>query len=197
MEQLPLLQRVLGRDWENLPSVIRRHYQLPPATESHLQGSLEIAYPGYLKPLIWLIHRFGGLIYERGKNIPTRVDKWQAPEQNALCWQRTLHYPDGRQDTFASRMIYSRPHELIEIIGFGFGLRLTVNAEQDTLVYRSNGHLWRCSGFQLGIPDWLLLGSATIVERPLSEREFSLDFTIRHPLLGITYYYRGLFAYSD
>lgn len=196
MGHSPLLQQVLGSDWESLPPVIRRHYQLAPAGQSLVQGLLEISYPSYLKPLIWLIHLCGGLIYQRGKDIPTRVVKRQSPETAALCWQRTLRYPDGRQDTFASRMLYSRPHELVEIIGFGFGLKLTVDVEQQTLVYRSNGHLWRCAGFQFRIPDWLVLGSATIVERPVSEGEFSLDFTIRHPLIGTTYYYRGSFGYG-
>ncbi len=188
-----LLQQTLGDDWGRLPPVIRRHYQVSPQRHSRLQGTLEIAYPTYLKPVIWLIHRCGGLIYRRGTAVRTRVEKRPSPDRHGLCWRRILHYPDGRQDVFASRMEYLRPGELIETVRFGFGLRLTVGVEQSALVYRSNGHLWQCGRFRLYFPDWLLLGRATIVEYPVSERQFRLDFTIRHPLLGVTYYYRGLF----
>jgi len=84
---------------------------------------------------------------------------------------------------------------LIEIIGFGFGLRLQVSVENGDLIYLGKGHFWQCGSYRLNIPDWLLLGTATISEHAVSEDEFYLDFAIRHPLWGVSYYYRGNFHY--
>lgn len=163
---MSLLETTLGSDWGQLPPVIRRHYRLAPEAESHLVGTLNIAYPNYLKRLIYLIHLCGGLVAKRGTAIPTRVDKRQLADPNtSLCWQQTLNDPDGQRDTFTSRMFYSRPHTLIETIRLGFGLRLTVGIDREKLVYGSNDH-----------------------ERPVSDRQFNLDFMIRHPLIGFTYH---------
>ena len=191
---ISLMERVLGDDWHKLPSVIQRHYQISSGQQSRLQGTMEISYPSYLLPMIWLIHLFGGLVLWRGQAVPVQVDKWAAPGE-VLHWQRIMTYPDGKIDYFRSQMHYSAAHKLIETIGFGFGLRLRVDVLNGDLLYRSNGHFLRCGTFQLNIPDWLLLGSASISEHAVSADEFYLDFTIEHPLLGVTYYYRGNFRY--
>jgi hypothetical protein len=197
MQQMPLLQKTLGADWDVLPAVLRKHYMVNPTVSTCVHGVMEIGYPGFLLPLIKVIHLCGGLIVRRGQDIETRVAKTVSSQHGELYWRRTLIYPDGKEDSFCSRMVYRKPHELIETIRFGFGLRLNVTVEQGALVYRSNGHLWQCGRFRLTIPDWLLLGTATIIERPVSDSQFSLDFHIRHPLWGDSYYYRGVFQCCD
>jgi hypothetical protein len=190
---MSLIQKVLGDDWHKLPAVIRKHYQLIGEEQSRLEGTMEIAYPGYLFPLIWIIHMFGGLVLWGGQAVRAEVDK--AASGEILHWRRTMTYPDGKIDYFRSRMHYSAEHELIESIGFGFGLRLSVEVNNGDLLYRSIGHFWQCGSYRLNIPDWLLLGTATISEHAVSADEFYLDFTISHPLWGVSYYYRGNFRY--
>lgn len=192
---ISLMERALGDDWHKLPAVIQKHYQLTGEQQSCLEGTMEIAYPSYLFPLIWLIHLFGGLVLWRGQAVHTQVDKTSSPPGEVLHWRRTMTYPDGKIDYFRSQMHYSAAHELIETIGFGFGLRLSVEVNSGDLLYRSQGHFWRWGKLEFNIPDGLLLGSATIGEHAVSEDEFYLDFTIRHPLWGLTYYYRGNFRY--
>lgn len=186
-----LMQKVLGADWHKLPRVIQRHYEVGENQGSCLEGAMTIAYPAYMLPLIRLIHGLGGLVFRRGADIDTRVQK--TASGGLLYWHRTMTYSDGKSDCFRSQMAYCAEHQLIETIRFGFGLRLTVAVSDGDLIYRSNGHFWQCGRCRLIIPDGLLLGSATISEHALSEHEFYLDFTIRHPLWGITYYYRGKF----
>lgn len=190
---LSLMERILGDDWHQLPGVIQRHYQISGGQQSRLLGTMEITYPGYLYPLVWLIHLFGGVILWRGPAVQAEVDK--SVDGEILHWRRTMTYPDGKIDYFRSQMRYSAEHELIETIGFGFGLRLKVEVDDGDLLYRGNGHFWRCASLQLNIPDWMMLGTATISEHAVSADEFYLDFTIKHPLLGVTYAYRGNFRY--
>ncbi len=190
-----LIQQALGSDWQTLPRVIQQHYEVKDDQSSCLEGAMTIAYPNLMLPVIWLIHLFGGLVFRRGSDIHTHVEKTASAAGSLLHWQRTMTYRDGKSDYFRSRMRYLSEHELIETIRFGFGLRLTIEANNGNLIYRSNGHFWQCGHIQLTIPDWLLLGSATISEHALSEDEFYLDFTVKHPLWGETYSYRGNFHY--
>jgi hypothetical protein len=90
-------------------------------------------------------------------------------------------------------MEYQQGNELIEFVGFGFGLYLKLTVENDMLVYRSNGHLWQIGKLRIPIPDMLFLGHATILETAVSENQFELDFKIKHPLFGVTYSYGGVF----
>lgn len=192
---LSLMQTVLGEDWHSLPPVIQRHYQITDQQTSCIEGEMQIDYPNFMLPMIWLIHLFGGLILWRGEAVNTKVQKTAG--DLSLRWQRFMTYPDAKSDYFGSEMCYLAEHELSEYTGFGFGLRLIVEVKNGDLLYRGNGHFWQCGKFAFTIPDWLLLGSATISEHALSEQEFYLDFRIRHPWWGETYSYRGNFRYTE
>lgn len=195
MNNIPLLQKALGKDWGQLPSVIKRHYSISNDSTSCVKGSMEIGYPSYLYPLIQLIHLCGGLISKRGQKITTVVKKSVSQEGKKLLWQRSMKYFNHSEERFSSYMVYQCDHELIEYVRYGFGLRLKVSVENGSLVYRSKGHIWQIGQFQITFPDWFVLGSATIIETPISERQFILDFKINHPLLGKTYWYFGEFSY--
>ncbi len=188
-----LMQKVLGADWHKLPRIIQQHYDITDQQTSCIEGEMVIRYPRLMFPMIWLIHLFGGLILWSGEAVHTRVQK--TASANSLHWQRIMTYPDGKTDYFSSEMRAITEHQLIESTGFGFGLRLIVEVNNGDLLYRGNGHFWQCGKFVLNIPDWMLLGVATISEHALSEHEFYLDFSIKHPWWGETYSYRGTFRY--
>ncbi len=191
-----ILQKALGEDWNKLPAVIQRHYSVPIDSNTCLKGNMEIGYPNLLWPLINLIHLCGGLVSRRGKRVETLVEKTISAQNATLYWKRTLTYPDSRKDYFYSHMVYLQAHELIEMVRFGFGLRLKVSVKNGNLVYRSNGHIWQYGKLRLTFPDWLVLGEATIIEHAVSDQQFRLDFSIRHPLWGKCYWYHGTFQYS-
>ena len=193
MNDIPLLQKALGEDWDKLPAVIQKHYSIPTNSSTRLKGNMQIGFPNFLYPLISLIHLCGGLVLKRGNNIETLVEKTQSVKNTTLCWKRTLTYPDKNKDYFYSQMTYLQDHELIETVRFGFGLRLKVSVIDGNLVYRSNGHIWQYGRLRLSFPDWMLLGKATIIEQAVSEQQFKLDFNINHPLWGKSYWYHGIF----
>ena len=188
-----LMQQALGADWHKLPRLIQKHYEVSSDEDTCLEGTMTIAYPNFMLPMIWLIHQFGGLILRRDTDVHTRVQKSANATGKILNWHRTLTYRDGKVDYFRSQMAGLGEQELTETIGYGFGLRLKVEVCNGDLVYRSNGHYWQCGRLHLTIPDWLMLGSATISEHALSESKFYLNFTINHPVWGETYSYRGTF----
>jgi hypothetical protein len=198
MNKIPLLQRALGDDWQKLPPVIQRHYQLSDTESSCtvVNGTMRINYPTFIKPVLVIARLMGALIDLKGEGMQVSVKKWVTDSSSTLYWRRTIQAPDGRGTVFASRMEYQHGNQLIEFVGFGFGIRLNVFAENKQLVYRSNGHLWRCGFVTIPIPDILFLGHATIIERPIDDDKFVLDFKINHPLFGQTYEYGGVFSYE-
>lgn len=197
MNTLPLMQQVLGDDWHQLPEVIQRHYQLDnnSQTESVVTGTMQIHYPWVIKPILVIARLLDALIDLKGSNMQVSVRKWVAQYSETLHWKRTIKAPDGQTIVFASRMEYQQDNQLIEYVGFGFGIRLQLSVEDGRLVYRSVGYLRKTPWFTIPIADVLFLGHAVIIETALSDTEFELDFTIRHPLWGETYYYGGVFSY--
>lgn len=198
MNTIPLLQRVLGDDWDKLAPVIQRHYQLSDTENisSVVFGIMRIDYPGLIKPVLFLARLMGALIDLKGDAMQVTVKKWVTHSSSTLYWRRDIQAPNGKTTVFASRMEYRQANELIELVGFGFGIRLKVSVEDGQLIYRSNGHLWKCGFVTVPIADVLFLGHATIIEIPIDDNTFELDFKIIHPLFGKTYEYGGLFNYE-
>ncbi len=197
MNTTPLMHQVLGADWHQLPPVIQRHYQLDNKlqTESIVTGIMQIRYPLLIKPVLVIARLLGALIDLQGSNMQVSVRKWVTRDSEILHWKRTIKAPNGQSTIFASRMEYQQPNQLIEYVGCGFGIRLQLSVEDGCLVYRSVGHLCKTPWFTVPIADVLFLGHAVITETALSDTEFELDFSIRHPLWGETYRYGGVFSY--
>lgn len=196
MKSVSVIRQALGDDWHKLPLVIQSHYlfQHDHKTRNIVTGTMRINYPNFVMPMLFITRLMGGLIDLKGDGMSTHVEKWiNNDKPDTLFWKRTIQAPNGKSTVFASRMEYQKDNDLIEFVGFGFGLYLKLTVENNTLVYRSNGHLWQLGRIRLPIPDVLFLGHATIIETAISENQFVLDFRINHPLLGETYSYNGIF----
>ncbi|MGZ4970656.1 MAG: DUF4166 domain-containing protein [Methylobacter sp.] len=189
-----LIQRLLGEDWAALPAVIQRHYQInEPGQAIVVTGKMTIDYPHRLMPVLKLLRLLGALVDLKGEHMTVQVKKWRHTDPSILYWQRHIQAATGKRCLFASRMVWQQDHELIELVGMGFGIRLKLSVEQGKLIYRSHGHLLKIGPLTISIPDTLLLGHAVITEQALSEDSFLLDFQIVHPIWGKTYYYGGVF----
>lgn len=189
-----LMQKVLGSDWELLPPVIQRHYQIvEPEQAIVVSGKMTIDYPRWLTPMVKVLRLCGGLVDLKGENLAVEVKKWQSDNALSLYWQRQIQDAQGNQCVFASRMMWSKERGLVEFIKFGFGIRLKMSVEQGKLIYRSNGHVLKLGKFMLPIPDVFALGHAFISEEAIDADSFRLHFEIVHPLWGRTYFYGGIF----
>jgi hypothetical protein len=197
MPNLPLFRRLLGEAaWQRLAPAVRRHYDLcPEGTSARLRGVMEeIRHAPPAKPWLLVAGWFKALVPYQGRDVPTEVRNWtEAGRPDAVFWHRVFRFADGRATVFASRMERSGPLEVIEFLRFGVGVRMAVSERDGALVYTGQGHCWRLGRLLLGIPDWLLLGQATVVESAVSDREVRVDFELVHPLWGRTFGYRGRF----
>lgn len=182
------MQKALGNQWQQLPAALKSHYQHNSNSDI---GYLNIEYPMYMHPYLTFLHLFGVLINRRGKNIPTTVEKHM--QDHFQFWKRTICFPGNKTILFNSFWIYDRKNELIEFINPFIGLRMNVHVQNDKLYYEGCHFVVKIGKFLIPIPEWLLLGHTTITETALSDSEFEMDFTLKHPLFGNIFRYSGKF----
>ncbi len=188
MERTSLMQRALGAEWEQLPPTLQRHYQ---HSDNVDVGSLNISYPKYMQPYLSLLRLLGALINRRGNNIPTTVSKRM--KGNTQYWERTIRFPDGKSVLFKSRWEYAGGNELIEYVNPILGLRMAVHVAAEQLHYTGRHFVLRLGSLLIPIPEWLVLGHTTIMERAIDENHFAMDFRLQHPWFGELFRYAGEF----
>lgn len=191
MATISLMQQALGEQWQQLPAGLQRHYATDNKGRSHERGVLTIAYPGWMQWPLHALRLLGALLNQRGERVPTEVVRHM--DDAVQHWQRTVSYPNGRQVGFSSAVVYAGGNELIEYTNAIVGLRMRVAVDGEQLRYESNGYVLKLGSFKLGIPEWLALGHASIVETALGDKRFAMDFRLRHPLFGEVFSYAGEF----
>ena len=183
------LQQVLGTQWEELPVALRWHYQTQPNTDV---GALDVDYPRWMQACLNVLRWIGVLVNRRADGICTTVEKHM--DGGVQHWTRTMVLPDGQTILFKSRWAYAGGNEIIEYVNRFFGLRMAAEVRDGRLYYEGRSYVFKVFGWLLPIPDWCLLGHATIVEAALDDTRFEMDFRLRHPLLGQVFRYSGIFS---
>lgn len=181
------MQQILGADWERLPPALQAHYRDDGSRDI---GHLDIAFPAWLTPLLWAMRLLGALVHRRGRGVETTVRK-QA-EAGRQHWRRTLRYADGRVLRFDSYRVASRAG-LIEFVNPWLGLEMVPSVVGQQLHYRGIRMVARLGPWLLTVPEWLVLGHTSIVERAVGPHRYAMDFRMTHPLLGELFRYTGEF----
>lgn len=186
-----LIEKALGEDWHKLPQALQVHYKFG---ESIDDGAMDIEYPRFMQPLLSFLHLFGVLVNQRGKKVPTIVNKKVVG--NRQYWERTIRYPNGKTINFNSFWVSAGSNQIIEFVNPYLGLQMSAYVDGEYLKYHGVNYILKIGGIKLPIPEWLLLGHTTIVEEALDERHIAMDFRLTHPLLGQIFRYAGKFEVS-
>ncbi len=194
MQQRSLMQQALGKQWEQLPQGLQAHYENDANNHNHAEGQLTIDYPRFMQWPLNLLRLMGALVNQRGKNIPTTVERRMIDGEQH--WHRTLAFP-AQPIHFQSRfMLDTQKNEFIEYTNRYLGLRMHAFVENEALYYESCGYVIRVFGVKIPLPEWLALGHARIVETAIDDESFAMDFRLIHPLLGEIFCYQGQFRTS-
>ena len=199
MSEESVFQIVLGDGWDELGSIIQRHYFLKPKSNDYIcvSGEMtEISHSRIAKALIPFGLLFGAIVPYQGKDIPTDVHYNSNPNNSNIYWDRVFKFNRG-DFHFKSHMEPVKTNEAIEFVRFGLGIRLAVTAENGALVFRDIGYLWRLFGADLPIPGKWLMGNVYVEERPVDETYFSMKMTLTHPIFGTLFKYTGMFQLND
>ena len=183
------MQTALGDDFAKLPPALRTHYQHGTTRDT---GWLDIAFPGWMRPCLGLLHRLGALVPRGGLQVTTIVDKRVSGDHQ--FWQRTIRFADGETARFDSVWEAADKGTLIEYVNPVLGLQMQPYVVGEQLHYRGVRFVARLGRWRLPIPECWALGHTTIVERALDDTRFAMDFRLTHPLFGEVFRYCGEFT---
>lgn len=193
-----VMQKALGKKWDNLGGSIKKHYDLTPGTEGEVTvaGTMdEVTHSIWAKPIIIIGQLFGALVPYKGTNVPVIAKNWtQSNNSKALFWYRTFTFPGKQPYIFESRMEHYKEDEIVEFVRFNLGVRMQVSEKDGSLIYKNVDYIWKLGKLTIHVPNWLTLGDADIIETPVSDTQFIMDFTMRHPMFGLMFRYRGSFT---
>ncbi len=155
--------------------------------------------PRWISPLLWLSSLVNMLFSETGRDISAKLVITPIGTQDGRSiqrWRRTFRFPRPRR--FDATLIYDPTRgALIEALGPGGLLETDWSARfepPDCLVIESTNAFLRLPLFRLPLPA-LLVPSVRVVQTAHGDPPdtVSLNFLMRHPLLGEVFGYRGTF----
>lgn len=117
-------------------------------------------------------------------------------------WTRSYDFPRKRVSVESVKAL-DADGTLVERLGCGLRMRLTLCVRGGALCFDSAGYYVECEGVVLGgrrfgacriaLPSWFLPGRTYVTHEDLSNGRFRFTMTIRHELLGELFHHDGVF----
>lgn len=188
------------RGWRRLHPDIQRRFSLRNAHRS-------VTYRGfmseiYLSPAGLLLAQLCRLIgtplaLYPGNDLPMLVEVYPDFKFGGMKWKRNYLYPGRNHKPVVSTKCIRPNAGLVEIVGSGFGMYLSVYEKDQALLFESKGYFWQSGNFVCEIPALLTPGKTIVTQRALSDGKFEFSLDVMHPLLGQVYRQVGVFEEMD
>ena len=188
-------QRLLGADaWARLPRTVRHRFDHPSLREVSYVGCFETVEASFAGRCLAILCRYLGvpLVALVGENVPALVRVY-GDRAGGSVWERSYYFANRPSRTVRSAKRLERDNTLVECLGLGLRMRLTLAVVGTELHFRSDGYYWDCLGFRVPLPRRWLPGETLVVHRDEGDGWFRFILSIEHPLLGRIAYQNGLF----
>ncbi len=189
------IARALGEDFHNLHAAVRKHYSEPTVD---VCGTMDEVYvKKTIKPVALISYMlFHAPVPHSGKDVKFSLHN-RVDDSGAMHWLRTFlsnaSFPEDI--TFASHMVFSGDHRIIETTRYGVGVESGVGVDDaGSLVYDIRKYVVRMPFFGLVVrfPTWLSpFGGGRTTEIGGDENSFTVEFEMTHPIFGRTVGYTG------
>ena len=193
----PVFKRSLGKDWDDLATSVKSHYSLIPYSADRVltKGTMEKVSRSRLAGVfIPFAIFFGALIPRTGRDIPIEVLSHSKPRKAGYYWRRRFYFSEGKPSNFNSTSLYAGPGEILELVRFGLGVRLSLSTSGGGMVMRHLKFVWKIRSLEIRLPIEPLIGRLYVEEMPISENQFSMRLSINHAIFGQTFCYQGTFT---
>ena len=195
----PTFATVFGEHWDNLPSVIHKHYANRPYSEDVViaEGKLDVSCSGpvkYLRPLFKLL---GSVPPYNQKAVPVTVRFESCKVSKEFRFNRTFHFHGEKPYSFRSRMLQIQGNELVEMMSFNIGWRFNYLWQDKKVILKHKGYVLKIFGHLIPLPISFLLGEGYAEEIPVDDDHFDMFVNMKHPLFGKIYEYRGRFKVTE
>lgn len=129
-----------------------------------------------------------------GSDVPMEVRVYPNTKLQGMTWDRFYHYPGKPLNRVRSTKCILPDSGIVEIVGCGFGMHLSVSEREQAIVFESRQFFWQLGGFQIPIPAPLTPGKTIVRQRALDDGNFEFSLDVNHPLLGRVFYQVGEFT---
>ncbi|HEB27859.1 MAG TPA: DUF4166 domain-containing protein [Porticoccus sp.] len=133
------------------------------------------------------------LALHRGHNIATVVDVYPNKTLNGMTWDRLYQFPNKAPNRVSSTKCIQSEAGLIEVVGCGFGMSLSISEREGAIVFESTAFFCKLKGLKVALPNWLTPGRTTVKQTALDNGEFRFDLEVVHTFLGRMFWQSGVF----
>jgi hypothetical protein len=175
--------------WASLPLPIRRRFS------KRLAGGRTVIYTGEVQDtrmsrtgwcLAQLARLIGGpLPLVTDPHAPSVVTVTEDVATGGQIWTRLYARRNGFPQVIHSSKRFAGPTGIEEYLGFGFGMALTIHADDGALVFRSHSYFLQAFGRRFTLPGWLAPGLLTVTHAELGDGRFAFTLALDHPRLGM------------
>lgn len=183
--------------WARLPAAVRARFS------KRLEAGAAVTYAGTIvyarrtllgKLLSRLCIAIGApLPLDDETGVPAVVTVTEDTAGRGQFWTRMYGRPRGFPQVIHSSKCFAGPTGLEEYLGRGFGIALTVSADEQALHFHSDHYFLRLPGMRLKLPRWLGPGELTISHVDFGAGWFAFVLVLHHPLFGELISQTGMF----
>ena len=116
--------------------------------------------------------------------VPAAVSVTEDPASGGQLWTRIYGRRRGFPQAIHSAKRFCGPTGLEEYIGCGFGVALTVEADEQALHFLSDHYFFGLGGLRLRLPRWLAPGRMRVSHIECGHGAFAFVLALDHPWLG-------------
>lgn len=196
-DKLPIFESVFKKQWEQLPDVFRKHYDIRPYTEDKttVQGNMDIKCNRFLKLLRPFYRLLRNIPIVTQSSVPVTVNFHSNPNNNAFYFNRVFSFPNQVPYQFNSRMLRLDDNLIVEEMKFGFCWKTRFEYKENSVIMHHHSYALKLRNFYLRLPFELLIGKGDAVERKIDADGFEMRLEVTHPLFGLIYSYAGSFKF--
>jgi hypothetical protein len=185
------------RDWNRLHPDIQKRFSLANAHRCVTYGGVMYeVYLSFAGRLLAQLCRLIGtpLALYSERNVAMEVRVYPDRKLQGMTWDRFYYYAGKKLNRVRSTKCILPKAGMVEIVGFGFGMHLTVYEENQAIVFESKRFFWQLGGLKISIPSLLTPGKTIVKQQALNAGRFRFSLQVDHALLGRVFYQVGDFS---
>lgn len=191
------LKNQLGANWHALHPNIQKRFENEPDQDETIiyDGVMHIMRRSFMGWLFATLTRIIGnpLTSYQGTSIPVTVTLFKKPNRAGVYWKRTYLIPNQKPYNVVSSKQENKEGEMLECVGGGFGMKLQVYTQNQSLHFKSYQYFWKILKFKIPFPHWLTPGETHVIHTDKGNGNFTFTISMNHKLLGETFYQHGTF----
>ncbi|WP_144392144.1 DUF4166 domain-containing protein [Pleionea sediminis] len=183
-------------DWNRLHPAIKQRFEEKVSDSVTYSGVMRNVYLSFAGKVLAQVCRLIGTplaLYE-GNDVPMTVNVYPDQKQNGMTWDRFYHYPTKPVNRVKSTKCILKDEGLVELVGFGFGMKLKVYEKEHAMYFESTEFFLLVGNKKLVIPDWLTPGKTLVYQRALDDQRFEFGLDVTHKWLGKVFHQVGEFV---